>query len=73
MRDNGCTDRSNVIEIFEPVAFTTSAPAESNFPESDREGQRHIMVVGSPGGHSSQSRWKLLVRLQITSQHALVE
>jgi hypothetical protein len=68
MRDDGCTDRSDVMEIFEPVAFTTSAPAES-----DREGQGHIMVVGSPGGHSSRSRWKLVVPLQIASQHALGE
>lgn len=45
MRDNGCTDRSNVMKIYEPAALRLQ-----HLAESDRERQRHITVVGSPGG-----------------------
>jgi len=53
------------MKTVEPVALGLQ-----HLAESDRERQRHITVVGSPGGahHNrdgrSQSRWKMLVRLQ---------
>jgi hypothetical protein len=45
MRDNGCTDRSDIMKIYEPAALRLQRLAES-----DRERQRHITVVGSLGG-----------------------
>lgn len=45
MRDNGRTDRSNVMKIYEPAALRLRYLAES-----DRESQRHVTLVGSPGG-----------------------
>ena len=45
MRDSGCTDRSNVMKICEPAALRLL-----HLAESDRERQRHITEVGSPGG-----------------------